>query len=145
MGGRFAREHEGPREITVANQGTVEQEAVFAAGALVGVQVGAPRPRQCRPFVRKRMAEVMPTLVAMLLKEAHAGSLGHLKMLVQLAGLDKGEVSPKVQRREKSLEKILLEQWEKDAALAKEEAEEPDAGLEETLETEDSRMEPWPV
>ena len=58
----------------------------------------------------------MPELVAMLLKEAKGGSLGHLKMLVQLGGLDKGDVTPKVQRREKSLEALLTEQWEKDSA-----------------------------
>ena len=78
--------------------------------------VGAPRPRYCRVFVRKRMAEEMPRLMDVLLEQAKQGSLGHLKMLVQLAGLDKGEVKPKVQRREKSLEAILMEQWDKDQA-----------------------------
>ena len=81
--------------------------------AVAGVPVGAPRPRYCRAFARKRIAEEMPELVAMLLKEAKGGSLGHLKMLVQLGGLDKGEVTPKVQRREKSLEALLTEQWER--------------------------------
>ena len=77
----------------------------------------APRPRQCRAYVRKRMAERMPTLVEMLMRQANEGSLGHLKILVTLAGLDKGEVDKAVKRREKSLEKILLEQWNEGDAV----------------------------
>ena len=102
MDGRFAPE-------ASAAQG---QAGETAAKELMG----APRPRYCRVFARKRIAEEMPTLIDMLLDQARQGSLGHLKVLVQLAGLDKGEVKPKVQRREKSLEAILMEQWAKDKA-----------------------------
>ena len=79
-----------------------------------GRPMRAPRPRQCRAFVRKRIAERMPARAEMLMKQANEGCLGHLKILVGLAGLDKGEVTPAVKRREKSLETILLEQWAKD-------------------------------
>ena len=102
MDGRFVKDGETPEER--------ETRTAVAAGALAG----APRPRQCRAFVRKRMAERMPEMVEMLMQQANRGSLGHLKILVALAGLDKGEVTPPVKRREKSLETVLLEQWAKD-------------------------------
>ena len=92
------------------------EEASGAGNRCGSEAVGAPRPRYCRVFARKRIAEEMPQLVDMLLEQSKQGSLGHLKMLVQLGGLDKGEVTPKVQRREKSLEAILMEQWERDEA-----------------------------
>ncbi len=117
VGGRFARERAEMEE-----SGGEVQAPEVEAGRAVATRAGAPRPKQCRSFTRKRMAEQMPGLVEMLLKQAHEGSLGHLKILVQLAGLDKGEVTPVVKRREKSLETILLEQWEKDAAREAEEA-----------------------
>ena len=113
VAGRFVPEGDVPLAGEAAGQVVPE-----AAGALVG----APRPRYCRPFVRNRMAEGMPGLVVVLLKQAHGGSLGHLKVLVQLAGLDKGEVSPPVKRRQKSLEQVLMEQWAKDEELAATEA-----------------------
>ena len=57
----------------------------------------------------------MPDLVETLLEEAGKGSLAHLKVLVQLSGLDTGEVVPqKGRRRGKSLETVLKERWEQD-------------------------------
>lgn len=108
MDGRFAKDGDVPVER--------ETKAAAAAGALMG----APKPRYCRAFVRKRIAERMPEMVDLLMKQANEGSLGHLKILVQLAGLDKGEVRPPVKRREKSLEKILLEQWAQDDGVVAE-------------------------
>lgn len=57
----------------------------------------------------------MPELVETLLEEAGKGSLAHLKVLVQLSGLDTGEVVPQTGRRKgKSLETVLKERWEAD-------------------------------
>ncbi len=75
----------------------------------------APRPAFCRVYARARVAEAMPGLVKTLLDEAGKGSLAHLKVLVQLSGLDTGEVVPqKGRRRGKSLETVLKERWEQD-------------------------------
>ena len=106
MDGRFAKDGEVPGERETSGV------------AKLGRPMRAPRPQMCRSFVRKRIAEQMPALVEMLMKQANEGSLGHLKILVGLAGLDKGEVAPAVKRREKSLETILLEQWAKDDEAA---------------------------
>ena len=120
MDGRFESDGVAPVKRRQAEPAKDE-----AAGQAAGVAVRAPRPRLCRAYVRKRMAERMPELVELLLKQANDGSLGHLKILVGLAGLDKGEVAPPIKRREKSLEKILLEQWAKEdeAAVVPEGAE----------------------
>lgn len=101
-----------------AKDGGVPGESETSGPEAAGAVVKAPRPRQCRAFVRKRIAERMPAMVEMLMKQANEGSLGHLKILVGLAGLDRGEVDKAVKRREKSLEKILLEQWAKDGERA---------------------------
>ena len=117
MDGRFAPDGEGPGASETSER------------AKLGRPMRAPRPRQCRAFVRKRIAERMPALVEMLMKQANEGSLGHLKILVGLAGLDKGEVTPPVKRREKSLETILLEQWAKDDESAEASGGLADEGL----------------
>jgi len=105
--GRFVK---AEQEAGDAPAGAVADFAVEVAGA----RVGAPRPRHCRTFARSRMAENMPAITAMLVAESRKGSLGHLKLLVQLCGMDKGEVTPKVKRRGKSLEAILMEGWERE-------------------------------
>lgn len=75
----------------------------------------APRPAFCRVYARARVAEAMPALIRQLLEEAEKGSLPHLKVLVQLSGLDTGEVVPQSGRRKgKSLERVLKERWEQD-------------------------------
>jgi hypothetical protein len=76
--------------------------------------VGAPRPANCRKFARARFAQQLPHIMDKLTKEALDGSVPHLKVLLELTGLDKAEPPHTSQRKEKSLEAILLEQWRKD-------------------------------
>ncbi len=61
--------------------------------------VGAPRPRYCRVFARKRMAEAMPEVVEALIGKAKEGSVPHTKLLAELSGFTRGEVTPKVVKR----------------------------------------------
>ena len=116
VGGRFVK------------AGAVPEVSEAGGAEAAGAMLKAPRPRQCRAYVRKRMAEQMPEVVEMLMQQAKMGSLGHLKILVALAGLDKGDVDKAVKRREKSLEKILLDQWEEGDAVPAEDV--ADEGLE---------------
>ena len=77
---------------------------------------GAPRPRYCRTFTRKRVAEVLPRIVERFVEEAKKGSVAHAKALMTLGGLDRSEVVPKVKRRRgKSFAKLLIERLEKDS------------------------------
>lgn len=92
---------------------TPGDEATGVAVKPVGSnRVKAPRPRYCRTFARARFAEGLPEITETLILEAKKGSVAHLKLLVQLSGLDKGEVVPRVtKRRGKSLEAVLMEEW----------------------------------
>ena len=71
--------------------------------------VGAPRPRYCRTFTRKRVAEALPEIVKAFAEEAKKGSVAHMKMLANLGGLDKGELPVVKKRRGKSVVRRLLE------------------------------------
>jgi hypothetical protein len=76
--------------------------------------IRAPRPANCRKFARGRFAEQLPGIMDKLTEKALAGSVPHMKVLLELTGLDKTEPPQTSQRKEKSLEAILLEQWRKD-------------------------------
>ena len=108
VAGRFVRdEPEGAKEQ--AGDGT-GAEAGSGASVTV-VRVAAPRPKYCRTYTRKRVAEALPEIVETFLKAAKEGSVPHAKALANLGGLDKGDVVPKVkQQRGKSLAGRLLEQ-----------------------------------
>lgn len=95
--GRFAKETAGEEDT----------EPVMDEPAAVG----APRPRQCRDYARKRLAESAPALVDAFLREARGGSVQHLKALMDLTGITKDPVKPKVKRRRgKSVAAQLLEE-----------------------------------
>ena len=103
VGGRFEREDGGVAEGEQATDGH--------AG------VRAPRPKYCRVFVRKRVAESMPAIVHALIEQAKLGSVPHLTLLLKTAGLDsKGEVVPVAKRKSKGLATILKEKWAADEA-----------------------------
>ena len=91
-GGRFVRE-DGVDDV--------KQELKAA--------VGAPRPRQCRAFTRKKVAEALPKIVEAFAEEAKKGSVAHMKMLANLGGLDKGELPVVKKRRGKSVVRRLLD------------------------------------
>ena len=101
VGGRFERD-----ESSVA-------EGEQATDGQAGVR--APRPKYCRVFVRKRVAESMPAIVHALIEQAKQGSLPHLTLLLKTAGLDtKGELVPTTKRKSKGLATILKEKWAAD-------------------------------
>jgi hypothetical protein len=90
--GRFVRE-DGVDDVTVEKK----------------TLVGAPRPKYCRTYARKRVAEALPEIVDAFAKEAKKGSVAHMKMLANLGGLDKGEMPAVKRRRGKSVVRRLLD------------------------------------
>lgn len=74
--------------------------------------VGAPRPRHCRTFAKKRVAEAMPELIDVLISKAKAGSVPHVKALVEISGLTQRDPAEgkKPKRRGKSYMGALLEE-----------------------------------
>ncbi len=82
VAGRFVRENEG------------EGAKVVKRSA-----VGAPRPKNCRTFTRKRVAEALPEIVEKLVEEAKKGSIAHTKILMIVGGLDKSSEMPKAKKR----------------------------------------------
>lgn len=73
-----------------------------------------PRPKYCRTYTRKRVAEALPEIVEKFVAEAKKGSVAHAKALANLGGLDKGDVVPKVvKRRGKGVAVLLLEALKK--------------------------------
>lgn len=102
VAGRFVRE------------GSVEEgrEPVEAHEAKVAAT--APRPKYCRTYTRKRVAEALPVIVEKFIEEAKKGSVPHAKALANLGGLDKGDVVPKMRkRRGKGMAGLLLEALKK--------------------------------
>lgn len=96
--GRFVSEDE-------ANVVRREQEAI-----------GALRPKQCRKYAQRRIAEAFPEIVERFLLEAKQGSVPHAKALAALSGLDRVESPPvNVQTknrgvRRNSLTEMLLQE-----------------------------------
>jgi len=102
-GGRFVAAEKPPAEEAAADPEVAEQPARRV------------RPRFCRVYVRNRIAHDLPLIVDALLERAMEGSVPHIALMLKTAGFqEKGSLVPAVQRREKSLEQILLEQWEAD-------------------------------
>jgi len=64
--------------------------------------VSAPRPRYCRTFTRKKVAEALPKIVEAFAEEAKKGSIQHMKILTKLGGLDQGEMPVTKKRRPRS-------------------------------------------
>ena len=96
--GRFAR---GKREDS-------EDVGRAGAGKARARDVGAaPDPQGCRTFVRGRLAEAMPDITAVLVAKARRGSLQHMKLLMQLSGLDKDELAEP--SANKTLQQFLME------------------------------------
>jgi hypothetical protein len=83
-------------------------------GPVVKRAVGAPRPKYCRTFTRKRVAEVLPEIVERFSEEAKKGSIQHAKVLMKLGGLDQRDAPPKPRKqRGKSLIGLLMEDLER--------------------------------
>ncbi len=90
-----------------------DTEPAMVPAAVGAPRLQSPRPRYCRVYARKRMAEAMGEIVDALVKQAKGGSVAHTKALAELSGLTKGGVVPKVVRhRGKSLAAEFLAEFE---------------------------------
>ncbi len=109
--GRFAgRERDDPAGAQDVAHGVAEPDGVMGRSL-----DKAPRPRFCRVYVRRKLAEALPGIVRVMVKKAKQGSVPHMALLLKTAGLDqRGNLIPQIVRRERTLEEILMEQWEKD-------------------------------
>ena len=94
---------------------------------------GVRNPKFFKTFARSRFAEALPEIMSVLLDKAKKGSVSHLKVLVELSGLEKDPDPKKSKPRGKSLEVILKEQWAKDKAEAALKPATGMMGLERTL------------
>jgi hypothetical protein len=57
----------------------------------------------------------VPEVADKLVKDAKTGSVQHVKLLLQVLGLEKGGMKPRTSGpREKTLEEIIMECWEKE-------------------------------
>ena len=74
------------------------------------------RPKQCRGYAQRRMAEALPDIVDRFIREAKQGSIAHAKALAALSGLDQVEApneSARVRaqaRRRRSLTEMLMQE-----------------------------------
>ena len=86
----------GPPSHASASQSLAQVEAAArdAAGAK---PPRLPRPGYCHPFVRKQIAEALPELCKAYLGRAKKGDLSTMKLLWQMAELDKQMQSPGTQ------------------------------------------------
>jgi hypothetical protein len=63
-------------------------------------------------LARKSLMEAVPDAAAALADGASGGSVPHIKLLLQLVGLDEDGFTPKeVKPKEKTLEEIVMEHW----------------------------------
>src|SRR5580704_8560739 len=63
-------------------------------------------------LARKSLMEAVPQTVTALAEGASGGSVPHIKLLLQLVGLDEGGFTPnEVKPKEKTLEEIVMEHW----------------------------------
>jgi hypothetical protein len=61
---------------------------------------------------RTSLMKAIPRAATALVKGATGGSVPHIKLLLQLVGLDEAGFAPVVVRpQEKTLEEIVMEQW----------------------------------
>ncbi len=75
--------------------------------------------RQATAQARREVALALPGVVRALAREALTGSVTHLKLFLELSGALKGGLAaPEKVVRERTLEEILVEQWELDKANA---------------------------
>jgi hypothetical protein len=69
-----------------------------------------PEPKMCREFVRRELAKSLPDVMSTLLKKVSKGDLQALKVVWQMAGLNKAEMpgAGEVARRGKNSVAALL-------------------------------------
>jgi hypothetical protein len=99
VGGRFAREHNS------------ESDQASEAAAKSPVR---RRSRHAKVIAKARrtLQEAVPEVATKLVEQAKTGNIPHMKLLLQLLGLEDGGLTPtRVGPREKTLEEVLMEQW----------------------------------
>ena len=101
VAGRFVREE------------TVGDEGDGGTAAVKKVLAGAPRPKSCRSYTRKRIAEALPEIMEKFVSEAKKGSIQHVKLLIKLGGLDGKDVPVPEKRRGKGFAGRLLDELKK--------------------------------
>ena len=104
-----------PSAATEAEPEPGRPEAASSDGIRLVRTRKAPSARNCKPYVRRRLASALPEIADALIDRAQQGSLPELKMLVQMSGLDeKGAAGAAERRRGKSLEEMLMKDWRKE-------------------------------
>jgi hypothetical protein len=88
----------------------VAEEAEGEGGATKRVRVAAPRPKFCKTFARKRLAEALPEIAEKFVEEAKKGSIQHAKVLMKLGGLEGRDMPKPAKRRGKSSAARWLEE-----------------------------------
>jgi hypothetical protein len=71
------------------------------------------RPRFCRTYAKRKVAEALPLIAEVFVEEAKRGSIPHAKVLMQLSGLDVKENPKNARPRGKSLAGELLKELRK--------------------------------
>jgi hypothetical protein len=74
----------------------------------VAIPISGLKPKQCRVFAQKRVAEALPEIVDRFVREAKQGSIAHAKALLGLSGIDKQTEASGQRRRGKGLADRLL-------------------------------------
>jgi hypothetical protein len=93
------------------------------SGQTVGERAGESsddepaRSSQTRLIRRARwlLVNALPQLAVALAEQAEKGSVPHMKLLLEMLGLDKGGFAAReIKVKERTLEEILMEQWHKE-------------------------------
>ena len=78
-------------------------------------RVSSFRKKKLLTAARAHLWNELPAITAALVEGTKAGSIVHLKLLMELGVLEKGMLDGKVtEAREKSVEQVLMERWRMD-------------------------------
>ncbi len=92
-----------------------EVSVVPKLSTLQRVSLVPPSAKNCKPYVRKRLAKALPEIANVLIDKAQQGGLAELKMLVKMSGLDdRVAQGTEAKRRGKTLKEMLMEDWRKE-------------------------------
>ena len=106
VGGRFVREG------LDGDVGAIQRESKSAERS----SKRALKPKECRTFTRKRVAEALPEIVKTFVEEAKKGSIAHAKLLTTLGGLDRHDKEEDEDRpRGKSPVRLLIEKMARES------------------------------
>lgn len=75
---------------------------------------GPLRPKDCEKYMRKRVAEALPTIAESFIKKAEQASVPHTKVLLALGGLEGKRASKPRKYKGQTVAGRLLEQFSSD-------------------------------